>query len=98
MAGDVESRIDRLIQEEISRRKLLKRIGLAGALLPVPALLAACADSGGDGKGEGEDQRKASTKEIDSLTWGTFGGSTTLFLPQNASIPAMSARSSIGRS
>jgi peptide/nickel transport system substrate-binding protein len=40
-----ESEFDQLIRAEMSRRELLRRLGLGGAVLTVPGLLAACGGS-----------------------------------------------------
>ncbi|MGZ8693771.1 MAG: hypothetical protein ACXWZT_13730, partial [Gaiellaceae bacterium] len=40
-----ESEFDRLIKDEMSRRELLRRLGIGSAALSLPALLAACGGS-----------------------------------------------------
>ena len=45
-----ESEFDQLIRAEMSRRELLRRLGLGGAALTLPGLLAACGGGGGGEK------------------------------------------------
>jgi peptide/nickel transport system substrate-binding protein len=78
--------MQRLIQEEISRRRLLKSLGLGGAaVLSIPALVAGFGGTSSSARA----QAMGTDAEIDVVNWGTFGSSRTLFLPNNASIPAI---------
>jgi peptide/nickel transport system substrate-binding protein len=56
----------------LDRRQLLRGIGLGSAAFVLPALLAACGDSGGSGgtpTASGSAPAKLSTKQIASLSW-----------------------------
>src|SRR5438034_2249533 len=55
-----ESEFDDLIRAEMSRRELLRRLGLGGAALALPGVLAAC--GGGGGKKSAETTTTAGTR------------------------------------
>jgi peptide/nickel transport system substrate-binding protein len=76
----MDDQLQRLINAEISRRQLMKSVGLGAAMLSIPSLVRSFGAAVPALAAEGE---------IDSLNWGTFGSSRTLFLPNNASIPAI---------
>jgi peptide/nickel transport system substrate-binding protein len=56
------------LSEPLGRREALKRLGIGGATLAIPGLLAACGNSGSSSPGAGASS-KASTKPISSLAW-----------------------------
>lgn len=78
------------LTKEISRRQVLQRLGLGGAMLSLPGLLAAC---GGDSSSSSTSGgfSKGSSAEIDSVTWTLSSAPPTLDLSTGFTLSALLA-------
>jgi peptide/nickel transport system substrate-binding protein len=70
-----EPTLDALLEAEVTRRHLLRKLGAGGLALSTPALLAAC--RGSSGPAPRPKAASGPTVQVDHLTWLSAGGGAT---------------------
>jgi len=76
---------------EISRRELMRGLGLGGLALATPGLLAACGEGGDEGASAGAPVSGGRGGEVELLTWATAGEITNLDIVLGGSATAATA-------